>query len=754
VQASITDSQPGDTIRLEAGRIFPITGTYGLMLKRKAGGSGEPITITTTENSQLPNPGARITPAYSALLPTLMAAQAPFAAITTENGPSPADNYRLVGLRFTNHPAQHHSRGLLVIGTPTGYKGDFGVDPDSDRVLMTGANRFEEGAYVQLYTTGTLPSGLSPDKVYYVRPGGVDWMRLSETPGGPVINIQDSGTGQHTIVEQGVTSTEHQASRIAVDRCIFTGAYDRNVRRAISLNGRQISVLNSFIERFQDNSTDSQGIVGYNGTGPYTIENNFVEGAAENIMFGGAIGQSPDNPPYDMRGVTVSDVVLRYNYLPKNPDRFKHENWAPEKFVDQGKVIRKPNGASTTFIATNSGVTGSTDPDWSASSVQDGEVTWRPFNGRWIVKNNFEVKQGDRILFSHNVLDKMWVESQQTPINLKAESQPPKCGREDPRCYYARTENVIVRSNVIRSAPAAWKASTDGGILRNWRIENNLFFDIDNVAYGAGTEPTMQVSSYVPGLVIDHNTFHNPVTAAALIIEGPSVDDMPLTFRNNILGRGRAGIKGAGRTEGNSTIARFMCKGECEQQNFSHNVILGIDRRSYPGPTYNLCVNDLACLPDFGLVGFTDPAQGDFGLRDDSPFKRMGSDGTDIGADVSQLPLIRNLYIETSSRQVMFRYMVTDPIRSIPCVLQVSPKRDLSESIDDLNPVYFTRSDTDRRYNDADSLERAFLVGGGGPAIANNGETRNRDLVSGSTYYYRLMCGGDTRTGSFSTNNE
>ena len=87
-----------------------------------------------------------------------------------------------------------------------------------------------------------------------------------------------------------------------IDRCIFTGAYDRNVRRAISLNGRDISVLNSFIDRFQDNSTDSQGIGGYNGSGPYTIENNFIEAAAENIMFGGAVGQSPDNPPYDMRG--------------------------------------------------------------------------------------------------------------------------------------------------------------------------------------------------------------------------------------------------------------------------------------------------------------------------------------------------------------------------------------------------------------------------------------------------------------------
>ena len=755
VQTSINDAQPGDTIRLEGGKTFPITGTYGLLLKRKTGGSGEPITISTTEVSQLPEPGTRITPAYAPLLPTLMAAQSPFAAMTTENGPSPAENYKLIGLRFTNDPGQNHGRGLLVIGTQTGYKSVVTADPDSDRLLLPRANVFELGAYVQLYSTGTLPGGLMIDRPYFVRGVGTDWLQLSETPGGPAINIQDSGTGQHTIVEQGVTSPDHQAGRITIDRCIFTGAYDRNVRRAISLNGRHLSVLNSFIDRFQDNGTDSQGILGYNGTGPYTIENNFVEGAAENIMFGGAIGQSPDNPPYDMRGVTVSDVVLRFNYLPKNPDRYKLENWAPEKFVDQGKVIRRPEGASTNFIAANAGMTGSAAPDWSSSTIQDGEVTWRPFNGRWIVKNNFEVKQGDRILFSHNVLDKMWVESQQTPINLKAESQPPRCGREDPACYYARTENIWIRNNVIRSAPAAWKGSTDGGILRNWTIENNLFFDIDNVAYGSGTEPTMLISSYIPGLIVEHNTFQNPVSSAALVIEGPSVDDMPLVFRNNIVGRGKMGIKGAGRTEGNSTIARFMCKGgACEEQNFSNNVILGIDRRSYPGPTYNLCVSDLACLPDFGLVGFNDPAQGDFGLKDDSPFKRMASDGTDIGVDVWQLPLIRNLWVETSTRQVMIRYAVTAPIRSIPCVLQVSPKRDFSESIDDLNPAYFTRADTDRRYNDADSMERAFLVGGGGLAIANNGETRNRDLSSGTTYYYRLMCGGDTRTGSFSTNNE
>lgn len=754
VQSSIDDAQPGDTIQLEAGKTFPITGVYGLMLKHKTGVAGERITITTTEVAQLPDPGTRITPAYAPLLPTLMASQAPFAAMTTENGPFPAEDYKLVGLRFTNNPAQNHSRGLIVIGTPTGYKSVFTADPDSDKLQLGLTSPFEEGSYVQLYTTGTLPTGLKTDTRYFVRTAGTDF-RLSETPGGPYINIQDSGAGQHTVVEQGVTSPGHQAGRIVIDRCIFTGAYDRNVRRAISLNGRDISVLNSFIDRFQDNSTDSQGIGGYNGSGPYTIENNFVEAAAENIMFGGAKGQSPDNPPYDMRAITPSDVLVRFNYLPKNPDRLKLDNWTSGVFVDQGKIIRKPNGASTNFIASTAGMTGSAEPDWSSSDIQDGEVHWRPFTGRWIVKNNFELKHGDRVVFSHNVLDKLWAESQQTPINLKAESQPSKCKPEDPACYYARTENILIRSNVIRSAPAAWKGSTDGGIIRNWRIENNLFFDIDNQAYGLGTEPTILISSYVSGLVMDHNTFHNPVSAAALVIEGSGVSDMPLVFRNNILGRGRLGIKGPGRAEGNATIARFMCKDDtCDENTFTHNVILGVDRRSYPGPNYNLCVNDNRCDPDFSLVGFNDPARGDFGLRDDSPFKRMGTDETDIGADISQLPQIRNLTVETSPRQAMFSYGVTEPIRSISCVLQVSNSRNFSSSIDDLNPRYFTRADTDRRFNDADSLERKFLVGGAGAASANDGEVRNRDLTPGTTYYYRLMCGGDAQIGSFSTPGE
>ena len=120
-----------------------------------------------------------------------------------------------------------------MIGTPTGYKSVFTADPDSDKLQLGLTSPFEEGSYVQLYTTGTLPTGLKTDTRYFVRTAGTDF-RLSETPGGPYINIQDSGAGQHTVVEQGVTSPGHQAGRIVIDRCIFTRGTTGTVRRAIS----------------------------------------------------------------------------------------------------------------------------------------------------------------------------------------------------------------------------------------------------------------------------------------------------------------------------------------------------------------------------------------------------------------------------------------------------------------------------------------------------------------------------------------
>ena len=66
-------------------------------------------------------------------------------------------------------------------------------------------------------------------------------------------------------------------------------------------------MLNSFISDIKAVNADSQAIAGYNGAGPFTIENNYLEAAGENVMFGGA------DPA--VTNLVPSDIVLRRNHL-------------------------------------------------------------------------------------------------------------------------------------------------------------------------------------------------------------------------------------------------------------------------------------------------------------------------------------------------------------------------------------------------------------------------------------------------------
>ena len=78
-------------------------------------------------------------------------------------------------------------------------------------------------------------------------------------------------------------------------------------KRGVALNGKQLSVLNSYISDIKAMNADSQAINGYNGAGPFTIENNYLEAAGENVMFGGA------DPA--VTNLVPSDIVLRRNHL-------------------------------------------------------------------------------------------------------------------------------------------------------------------------------------------------------------------------------------------------------------------------------------------------------------------------------------------------------------------------------------------------------------------------------------------------------
>jgi hypothetical protein len=86
------------------------------------------------------------------------------------------------------------------------------------------------------------------------------------------------------------TSPATLAHHIVFDRCYVHGNPNSNDRRGIEMDGAYVAVVDSYINGFQwaDPVVDTQGLWAFNTTGPLQIRNNYIEAAAENVMFGGA----------------------------------------------------------------------------------------------------------------------------------------------------------------------------------------------------------------------------------------------------------------------------------------------------------------------------------------------------------------------------------------------------------------------------------------------------------------------------------
>jgi hypothetical protein len=133
----------------------------------------------------------------------------------------------------------------------------------------------------------------------------------------------------------------------------------------------------------------------------------------------------------------------------------------------------------------------------------------------------------------------------------------------------------------------------------------------------------------------------------------------------------------------------------------------------------------------------------DYALEQDpsNPFVRAGTDGRDIGADFSQLPAMNSFNVVAADTVAAISFQVTDPIKSIPCVVRASPDPELSTVIPDLDPSIYTRPDSSDSAGNisAEDNTRILMLG------------RNVALTPDTTYYYYVGCGGISRSGSFRT---
>jgi hypothetical protein len=119
----------------------------------------------------------------------------------------------------------------------------------------------------------------------------------------------------------------------------------RGQKRGIALNSASTTIRNSYIADIKAVGQESQAIAGWNGPGPYIIENNFLEAAGVNILFGGADPTIPDLVP--------SDITIRQNLITKNV-AWRGTPWTVKNRLENCWTAAQP-GYAVLFTVRNSG---------------------------------------------------------------------------------------------------------------------------------------------------------------------------------------------------------------------------------------------------------------------------------------------------------------------------------------------------------------------------------------------------------------
>jgi hypothetical protein len=154
-------------------------------------------------------------------------------------------------------------------------------------------------------------------------PGSHHWRLMlleigpTASPSGDIVVIGDASPTQST--------SPGMPHDIVIDRCYIHGDPDRGQKRGIAMNGASIVVIGSHISDIKSSSQDAQAIAGWSGTGPFRVENNYLEASGENLMLGGATPGA--------NGLVPSDLVFRRNHVAR-PVGWRSTNWVVKNLFE------------------------------------------------------------------------------------------------------------------------------------------------------------------------------------------------------------------------------------------------------------------------------------------------------------------------------------------------------------------------------------------------------------------------------------
>jgi hypothetical protein len=425
-------------------------------------------------------------------------------------------------------------------------------------------------------------------------------------PGLEITRTAGTGISYNLIAPQGPTPADH----IIVDRDWVHGTAQDDTTRGLYLSGvTYAAVVDSYFSDFHCTAaigacTDSQAIAGGLGNlpqGTWKIENNFLEAAAENILFGGGVGST-----------IPTDIEIRHNYM------FKPLTW----MAGQPGFVGGANN----------------DPTKCAKFNTPG---YCPF----VVKNLFELKNAQRLLLEGNVLEYTWPGFTQhgAAILLTALSQGGKTGNPN-----ATVADITIRYNQISHAASGVviaEAAYEQGppkLEARISIHDDLFDDLGPAYYNGDTSVVagmaFQLSfcatcTPIKDVLIDHVTMLMTSPRMFMVLGAPLGSHIQnLTFTNNIVSSpsGPAvtgtGAKAPCGFQGNT--ARERLESCAAPFRFEGNALAGADDT---WPRGNFFPGDLKRIK---FSSYKSGSDADYRLAPDSPHKSRGTDGKDLGADI------------------------------------------------------------------------------------------------------------------------
>jgi hypothetical protein len=309
-------------------------------------------------------------------------------------------------------------------------------------------------------------------------------------------------TNAANLIELGVAGSSQSTlgsvpHHLVVDRCYIHGNASYGQRRGIALNSGDTQIINSHISDIKAVETDTQAIAGWNGPGPYLIENNHIEGAAENILFGGG------DP--SISNLVPSNITIRRNLITK-PLAWMSGPWTVKNLIEL-------KNADTVLIEGNI-----IENNWAAGQ-QGYSIVLTPRNQEgtapWSVVQNIIVRN-NVIRHVAAVLNILGYDNENTS---------------------RQTTNIQLRNNLIYDVSTAY--STPGNEANGWFA-----------VIGNGPRD----------IIIDHNTIDNDGHDTIAFYEGvwPATTAIPgVVITNNLMRDNLYGIFGSNSQEGQLSLNTY-----------------------------------------------------------------------------------------------------------------------------------------------------------------------------------------------------